>query len=72
MAKNPVLHGQAKPIDIRYHIIREAVMNKVAVLEYCKSENMIADLFTKALPKPRFLKIHARLGLEPMPLEHTN
>ena len=72
MSKNPVFHGRTKHIDIRYHFIREAVVNGTIELEYCNSENMVADIFTKALSKPRFEKLRACLGLEPLFSPHTN
>ena len=72
MSKNPVFHGRTKQIDIQYHFIREAVVNGTIELEYCNSENMVADIFTKALSKPRFEKLRACLGLEPLFSPHTN
>ena len=51
IAKNPIVHTRTKHIDIRYHYIREAVQNKEIELEYCPSEEMIAN---KPPPKARF------------------
>ena len=49
MAKNPQFHGRAKHVDIKYHFIREYVANADVKLEYCSSEELIADIFTKGL-----------------------
>ena len=53
VAKNPVFHGRNKH-SVHYNFIREAVMSKTIVLEFCKSKNMVANLFTKALSKSQF------------------
>lgn len=57
LAKNPQYHGRAKHIGIRYHFTREQVARRTIVLKYCASEDMIADFLTKALPRPRFIKL---------------
>ena len=54
IAKNPVAHSRTKHISIRYHYIREAVQERIVNLCYCPTEQMIADLLTKPLPKERF------------------
>ena len=54
MAKNPVHHNRTKHIAIKYHFIRETETTKEIKLDYCKTEDQIANIFTKALPRPRF------------------
>lgn len=51
IAKNPVSHSRTKHIDVRYHYIREALIDKTIELKYCPTNEMIADLFTKPLHK---------------------
>ena len=51
LAKNPVKHQRVKHIDIKYHFIREVVKSGSVVLEYCPTENMVADVFTKPVSK---------------------
>jgi hypothetical protein len=63
IAKNPVYHNRTKHIDIRFHYIREAVQNEVIKLEYCPTNDMIADLLTKPLPKGQFEKLREAMGL---------
>jgi hypothetical protein len=50
LATNPVFHKRSKHVDIRYHYIRETVDNDVIELSYMPTEQMTADVFTKALP----------------------
>ncbi|XP_028181437.1 UDP-glycosyltransferase 1-like [Glycine soja] len=63
MAKNPVHHSRTKHIAIKYHFIREAEATKEIKLDYCRTEDQIADIFTKALPRPRFEELRAMLGV---------
>ena len=49
LAKNPVYHARTKHIDIKFHFLREKVLDEVIALEYKPTEEMIADGFTKAL-----------------------
>src|SRR4029434_5934604 len=44
LAKNPVNRQRCKHIDIKYHFIRENVNNGKFILEYCPTEQMIADV----------------------------
>ena len=36
-------------IDIRYYITREALANSILRLQYCRTENIVADILTKSL-----------------------
>ena len=65
IAKNPVSHSRTKHIDIKYHFIRDVVINKTVVLEYCGTEDMLADILTKALCKERFELLRKGLGIVP-------
>ena len=66
MTKNAQYHGRAKHIDIKYHFIREHVANATVKLEYCNSEEMIADIFTKGLSVVQFAKLRKMLGVSSM------
>ncbi len=57
IAKNPVAHARTKHIDIRYHYIREAVQEGMIELCYCPTNEMVADLLTKPLPKGKFVEL---------------
>jgi hypothetical protein len=63
LAKNPVNHARTKHIDIQYHYIREAIEDRQIELKYTPTDEMIADLMTKALPKPRFEQYVKKLNL---------
>lgn len=59
LAKNPVNRQRCKHIDIKYHFIRETVNSGRVTLEYCPTEQMLADVMTKPATKLK-LKRFAR------------
>jgi hypothetical protein len=64
MAKNPQFHSRTKHIGIKYHYVREQVLEGTITLEYCPTENMIADIFTKGLNKEKFVKLREMAGVK--------
>ncbi|KAG6590624.1 Integrase catalytic core protein [Phytophthora cinnamomi] len=63
MTKNPVNHGRAKHIDIKYHHIRDEVKRGEVIVEYCETATMLADIMTKGLVGPRHKDLTAELGV---------
>ena len=63
MAKNPVFHKRTKHVQIRYHFVREAVERGIIALEYCRTNEMLADSCTKALARDQFEKLRGGIGL---------
>ena len=66
LAKDNKFHARMKHIDLRYHFIREAVEDGKVKMEYIPTADNVADIFMKALPKPRFQQFVASLGLAMM------
>ncbi|KAL8126904.1 hypothetical protein AgCh_013995 [Apium graveolens] len=60
---NPVQHSRTKYIDIKYHFIREHVMNGNVELHFVPSEKQLADIFTKPLDESTFTRLVSELGL---------
>ncbi|GKE29360.1 hypothetical protein Tco_1444744 [Tanacetum coccineum] len=60
---NPVQHSRTKHIHTRYHFIKEHVKNSIIELYFVRTEYQLADMFTKALPKERFLYLVRRIGM---------
>ena len=54
LAENPKNHGRAKHIDIRYHFMRDLVNEGTIQLSYVPTEENVADIFTKNLPRIKF------------------
>ncbi|CAL8994678.1 unnamed protein product, partial [Prunus brigantina] len=64
MARNLVHHQKTRHISRKFHFIREAIQAKEIELIYCKTEDQIADILTKALPKDRFVRLRSLLGVK--------
>ena len=63
LAEKDAAHTRSKHIDIKHHFIREKIANKIIKLEYCPTDNMIADTLTKPLSREKFEKFRLDLGL---------
>ena len=63
LAHNHQYHACMKHIDVCYHFICWVVEQGVVRLVYCPTEDMVADVLTKALPSPKVKHFAASLGL---------
>ena len=57
LTKHNIQHSRTKHIEIKHHFIREAVQNKSIDVQHLASTEMLADLLTKGLAAPQFLKL---------------
>jgi len=64
LANNPQFHARTKHIDIQVHFIRQCVNDGPIALNYCPTEEMIADILTKALGKQKHEGFVEMLGME--------
>lgn len=53
LVKNPEFHKRTKHIDVRYHFIREKFEDGMFDLKYVQTDEQLADVMTKALPKAK-------------------
>ena len=63
LAKNPKFHNRTKHIDISYHFVREQVEQNTFSVKYCPSEDMLADIMTKGLPRVTYERLRDKLGV---------
>eukprot|EP00253_Pinus_taeda_P027069 PITA_27069 len=54
ISKNPVMYSKTKHIPIKYHFLREQVLEQKVKLEYVPSKEQVADILTKPLPRETF------------------
>jgi KUP system potassium uptake protein len=53
LSNSAITNNRTKHIDIKYHFVREKVLTSDVRVEYCPTEFMLADVFTKPLAAPR-------------------
>jgi hypothetical protein len=63
LSKNHILHGRCKPIDVRFHFLRDLTRDGVVELVHCRSQDQLADLMTKPLKLEAFCKLGKKLGI---------
>jgi hypothetical protein len=65
LTRDVMFHQRTKHIDIQYHFLRDHVISGTLSTAYCPTAEMIADIMTKALPKPQHAKLTEDLGVLP-------
>ncbi|KAK2974046.1 hypothetical protein RJ640_006238 [Escallonia rubra] len=67
LASNPIFHARTKHIEVRYHFVREKVLSEDVELLSVRTNDQVADIFTKALVEPKFQPLcngnHLRFSL---------
>jgi hypothetical protein len=63
LAKDNKFYARTKHINLCYHFLCEAIEAGKIEMEYILTSENVADIFTKALPKPKFNDFVGRLGL---------
>jgi hypothetical protein len=63
LSKNPEHHARSKHIDIRHHYIREQVAAGTIELRYVSTDDMAADILTKALSRDKHVRFVTKLGI---------
>ncbi|EPZ34641.1 hypothetical protein O9G_005735, partial [Rozella allomycis CSF55] len=71
LTKKTTQHGKTKHISIKHHFVREQVKQGIIKLERCSTQDMLADIFTKALAKPAFEKLRERLRVKRIYLKNN-
>lgn len=64
LVKNPEFHKRSKHIDVRYHYVREQYAERKFMVEYARSENQLADIMTKPIPRRQFEYLREKLEIQ--------
>ena len=64
IAEEPREHQRTKHIDIKYMFIRDVIQAKKMRIQFVKSEDQLADILTKPLPRTKFEKMTSYLQLQ--------
>ena len=72
---NPMQHSKMKHKALRYHFIKDHVADGNVEIQFVRSADQLADIFTKALPETSFNRILQGQGMMeaesvPKPLSH--
>ena len=58
-----MFHSRTKHIDVHFHFVRQTVSHGHIKLQYCPTNDMIADIFMKPVARFKFEKFHSLLGV---------
>lgn len=64
LAKNPLHHAKTKHVDVQLHLIRDHIEKGTINVEYCPTDDMLADLMTKGLARERHVRLMGLMGME--------
>jgi hypothetical protein len=63
LANNPQEYKRTRHIQVKYHFIRSLVQDNKIQLKYCKTQDQLADIFTKGNSGQRLKSICVKLGI---------
>ena len=64
ISQNSQSHTKMKHIDIRYHYVREKVLDNTIEIRYCPTNDMLADVLTKGLTYDKFKRFRELSGVK--------
>jgi hypothetical protein len=67
ISMNPMMHSKMKHIPIKYHFLREKVVENNIRVEYVGTKEQVAYIFIKPLPWESFEYLRQRFGVIPTP-----
>ncbi|XP_059223059.1 uncharacterized protein LOC131996888 [Stomoxys calcitrans] len=57
-------HSRTKHIHYKYHYIKDTIQNGVVELRYLPTQDMLADVLTKPVPKPKHIYCSNNMGIK--------
>ncbi len=65
IARDLQYHARSKHFDVQNHFVQEKIEDAIIELFYCPTDEMVADVMMKALPRQKHNKFIQELGLLP-------
>ncbi|KAI0984565.1 hypothetical protein GJ496_011917 [Pomphorhynchus laevis] len=62
IASGKTEHKRTKHIDIKFHFVRASIQQRIVKLEYCTTNEMLADIMTKPLNKEKIQYFRNEFG----------
>ena len=66
LVENLVFHARTKHVEVQYHFIREKTLTGEIKVIQVKTEEQLADIFTKGLNSKKLEEFRKELGMTPM------
>ena len=63
LTKNLVFRDRSKHIEIQYHFIHDHVQRGGVKLEYVSTDEQVADILTKSLPRGKQVYFRDKMGM---------
>jgi hypothetical protein len=63
IAYNPCEHSRTKLKDIRHHFLRDHAIKGDIVISHVRTNEQLADIFTKPLDEKRFWELRSELNI---------
>ena len=65
ISHHPEFHARTKHIDISYHFLRDLIKSGTLNVVYVNTQNNLADIFTKGLPRATHQNLSYEIGVLP-------
>lgn len=63
MVKNDISRNRTKPIDTKYHLVRQLLVEEEFRIQYCPTPKMLVSFLTKLLQRQFIKTFRAAIGL---------
>jgi hypothetical protein len=61
LKRGPSAEMRTRHLSIRYHFVRKFIKRDEAIIEYCPTEDIVADLLTKPIGGRQFATLRDKL-----------